>query len=246
MTFVFDYFTIAYIIIALIYLFVGIYRGFFPSLISLVSNVFFLFGAFLLCKPLANWIMTLGNLKDQVYNTVYNYICQQSPYATITIQTAQQMDMILPEVYSKLHIPSFIQGPISRYIQNMFASGLGGQEAAVYIANPLTFLFFYAVTFVGLIVIFYLILLILHVIFRKQLKSFKRTPLSRILGGTVNILNAIILIVEISFVLVNLHSNSTFTEFIDRNLWLNDPNAFTISKWFYENNFLNMIIGYFF
>lgn len=119
------------------------------------------------------------------------------------------------------------------------------QNLAYYLSAPLASLVFVAIGFIFVFVIGYILLIIVK-IFAKKLNHVKVVgPINRILGGVFGLFVAFVDLSLISGGLVALSANADIYAYLDTLLGLSDDTVYSIGKVFYNNNFLEMLMGYY-
>ena len=83
-------------------------------------------------------------------------------------------------------------------------------------------------------------------IFAKKLNHVKVVgPINRILGGVFGLFVAFVDLSLISGGVVALSANANIYAYLDTLLGLSDDTVYSIGKVFYNNNFLEMLMGYY-
>lgn len=237
----FDYISIAFIVIIVISLIVGIVRGFASSLISLLAGLGSIILAILLAKPFGEFLAgtSLGN---GLYQQLDQWVVGQLGTASEQLITTENMSTVLPEVYSALNIPSFLHQTITALIQPLITQE--GVSIASVVATSITNYTFIAISFLVLWIIFLIIFIILGRLGKKINKIPVVGGLNRILGGIFGLGIGLIICFGVCYGFSFLLSmENDFSTAIREMLAIDQDNVWTFSKLIYQLNFVEKILN---
>ena len=240
-TVIFDYVSIAYIIILVITLLVGIKKGFISTLISLLSFVApFIIGVFL-CKYLASFLAPTS-LGSSIENGIYDGINSMNNEIFSQIVTNENKNELIPQALQALNIPSIFNNAMTILLDNIITAEEISLGLAL--AKGLTNYILLGISFVILWFVSVIIFAILKRITRKINHLKVIGFINRFLGALLGIVLAIAICVCINFVLSYLMNViPSINEFMTNNMKLNDENSWSIAKALYELDLINKIIS---
>lgn len=237
----FDIVSIVYIVIVLIFMCVGIKKGFFKTLIALVKNILsFVFAAFL-SDPIAKLLIN-SSLGNSLNSKLLEFFNSKGSLYTTTV-TEESLHELITNGLNSIHLPESVHPTVFNAINKMV--DISGNEYTVgeVLAQCVSYFVFLVVAFL----ILFIIIRIITGILNKLFESLEQVPVidsvNKLLGAVINAAIGILFVCLISYGLTFVIplDNSVSTWLIET-MKLNENDVFTISKFFYQNNFLTKII----
>ena len=236
----FDFLSIVFIIIILISFVVGLSKGFLKSFLSFV--VFF--GAILIAiyvaTPIANWLNGMS-FHDQLYQWFYSWLSPGNEEAFAVIINQENKDVLLPQIFDAMHVPSNFIDLFSAYINSAIPQE--GVEVGVFVCNMLTYYALVAAAFVISWLLSLIVLSIIKHIICKILKFKALKVIDVLLGGisgfAIGIFTCCLITFGIHFIVT---INQDVYNFFNNLMALEDEGIYTISKMFYQENFIQQLI----
>lgn len=242
----FDWISIAYIVILVIAIIVGIKKGFISSLLTLFGTVIAGVVAYYACRPLAVWIANSTGWGTSVSNSIYNWIIEKAPDAANAVTN----DLLTTEVggttalatmLNEIGIPTFLQTYVTDFITT---ANQGVEAVGLYIANAVTEYVFVG----GAFLVIFLVISIIVAILKHVTKNINKTkvigPINKILGAVMGLVIGCIVVIVVSFGLSSLSGIEQLNTFLNEQLYLMDDTTWTLGKMLYTNNFLSQLLGY--
>lgn len=237
----FDIISISYIIIVFIFLCVGIKRGFFKTLISLVKNILsFIFAAFL-SDPIAK-LLIKTSLGNSLNTKLLDFFNSKGSLYTTTV-TEESLHELITNGLNSIHLPESVHSTVFNTINKMV--DISGNEYTV--GEVLAQCISYFICLVVAFLILFIIIRIITGILNKIFETLEQVPVidsvNKLLGAAINAVIGLLFVCLISYGLTFVIplDNSVSTWLIET-MKLKENDVFTISKFFYENNFLTLII----
>ncbi len=271
----FDWISLIFLVILLFAIIRGIRKGFIYSLLQFAGLLIVFFLAYLLAKPIGNWLYQTNGWGESVQTSFINFLKQKgadNPVKTgndlydLAIKTSYGSDNVMEWVVSgndlnttvpgssltvletalnSSGVPSFLRGFVSNFVLSAVPETGATECLAFYLAASLSSLVFISIGFAFVFVVGYLVLIVFRVLAKKLNHVKVIGPLNRLLGGVFGIAIAFVDISLFSAILVSLSGISEFYSFLDGVLFLSDDSIYTIGKMFYNNNFLELLMGYY-
>lgn len=240
----FDYISIAYLVIVVLMLIIGIKKGFIAELLSLFGFVLALVGAIYLSKPFGNWLQNQFGWGDNMTNSVYSWILSKSPDASQTLNNSEAAQA-MPPILAGLSIPSIFNTYITNYVLALVPADNASVAIGIYIAQAVTNVTFIAIAFLVLLILFSIVLFIL----KRLTKNINKAPvigtLNRVLGAVIGLVIGCLIVTAVSYGATAFSSNQAFSDWLSATLYLKDDTVWTFGKMVYEQNFLAYLIGFF-
>lgn len=274
-TYVFDWISLVFLLVVILAMLNGIRKGFIRSALSFFAVVIAFFVAYLLAKPLANWIYGINGCGESLHSSMSSYFIslgEKHPVSTgneiadafvyMTFGSKNSMEWVVSKsqlqttVYGtektvldfaleSISLPSFLMG----YVKNFILSAVpdsASENLAYYLGESASMLLLIAMCFAGLFLLTFIVTKILAIVLGL---AFSHLPvvkwLDKLLGAAFGIVIGLIEVSYLSAALVAFSAIPEFYSFLDGVLKLSDPNIYTVGKVFYNNNFLEVFLGYF-
>lgn len=274
-TYRFDWISLAFGVIVLFAFIRGIRKGFVYTLIKLFGLIIVFFLAYLLAKPIGTWIYSLNGWGDTVQSNFLSFLLEKgannpvgsgdsalqlavqirfgSTNAMEWIITRDDLNTVLPgsdltvleTALNSVGIPSFLKGFVGNFVINAVPESGVSQSLGYYLSCSLASLTFVAIGFVAIFAVGLIVLLIAKIVGKAINKWKVIGPMNRLLGGILGIVIGFIDVSLLSALLVSLSSYTPIYNWLDQMLFLSDDSIYTIGKMFYNNNFLELLMGYY-
>ena len=228
------------ILLVIIIGFIGYKVGFLTTLIKLTSALSGIIIAICFTKPITNMVCDLGwdkAVEDQVYANVIS-----SDVFQTYVEGGEGVNGI-NQLLQELGIPSFI----SSFIAGGIAESIDPHEIALKIADGVSYVLVFLITFVALLLFSSLFFLLLKLIVKGIRKSVGFIRVIDGIFGIIFFLLIFFIILCIVFMIISLimqsaDPNGGFVSFFRDQLHLEDD-TFGIAKYLYENNFIGNFFG---
>lgn len=237
----FDIISIIYVVIVLIFLGVGIKKGFFKTLVSLIKNILsFIFAAFL-SDPIAKTLLSTS-LGTSLNGKLLEFFNSKGSLYTTTV-TEESLHELISNGLNNIHLPESVHSTIFNSINKMVDLTAKEYTVGEVLAQCISYFIFLVVAFL----ILFIIIRIITGLLNKLFESLEQIPLigsvNKLLGGAINLVIGVLFICLISYGLTFVVPlDNQFSTWVIETMKLNENDVFTISKFFYENNFLTKII----
>ena len=274
-TYRFDWISVIFLVVLLVGIILGIKRGFLSTLLKFFGLVSVVLLAYLLAKPFGTWLYSLNGwgkgLEGQISgflidtgakslvstgNELYDAaILAQYGSNNIMEWVVSQSDLnqavpgseltVLQTALNAAKIPAFLHQFVGNFVLNAVPSEAATQNLAFYLSASLASFAFIGIGFAAIFLVGYIVLIVLRILAKKLNHAKAIGPVNRLLGGVLGALLAFIDISLISAALVALGSVPQIYSVLDGLLCLSDDSIYTIGKMFYNNNFLEILMGYY-
>ncbi len=239
MTIQFDWFTLAYAIIIVICLLLGIFKGFMNTLVNALGGIAVLVLAFLLAKPVGNLLCNSFGWGESLSGTWYNFLVSKSSDFSASVDVANAEAAISAGLESA-GIPGALCGTVLK-LALPFVPAEGTFVVGVALADALTNYCFIAGAFIVLVIVFGIVLVIL----KKLIKGITEIKLikvvDKLLGAAAGLVLGVTIVAFISYGLSFLISVPQCSDFITNSLFLNDDTVWTFSKAVYNYNLVGKL-----
>lgn len=274
-SFQFDWISIIYLVIFLLEIIWGIRKGFLHSLLSLVGFIAVFFLAYFLSKPIGVALQNVEGWGDAIRDPINESLINKgnehlvstgsniydvliyAKYGSFNVMewVISKNDLtatipgtettVLQYMLDTSGIPSFLHEFVGNFVLNALPESEATQPLAYYVAASITSLVFIAIAFAIVFVVGLLLLLILKH-FAKKLNHVKILgPINRLLGAVLGCFIGFFFVSLASAILVSLSANDNVYNMLENTLYLSDDSVYTIGKMFYNNNFFEMLMGYY-
>lgn len=243
-TIVFDYVTIAFIIIILINIIVNSIKGFVSSFVSLLSGLGSIIISFFLCRPIGGLLASNGFLSEKISNPIAGWINGFNDGMFNVEIPASNKEQFVEYINQNTKLPSFLLTKIDELIM---ADSSSGQTISQILANEIAMIVFCVIAFIVL----FIIIKIVFFIIKKVTKNISNIPVigpvNRILGGVFGLLEGVLSCFVVAAVFYLVFSINIVNEDVVLNIseiWfggLDDPNKWSLSQAIY--NVLSGIIN---
>lgn len=225
-----------FIIIAII----GYKVGFLPTILKIASAISGLIIAVCFTEPVANLVVE-WNWDSAIKTQVFTNITTSDVFVKYT--EGGEGVIGITALLEELGIPSFLSG----FIASGIVDSVNPTEIAQHIANSISYMFVFVITFLVLLIFSSLVFLILKLIVkgvRKNVGFFRF--IDGIFGilfySLIFVLVLYVIFLIVSLVLQGVDQNSGFYNFMMEQLHLDDE-EFGIAKFLYQNNVIGNFFG---
>ncbi len=238
MTFVFDWFSIALVAVVVIFCFVGLFRGFFATLITFFKSVITIGGAILLCKPIAAGLLHTG-IGDAIVSPIDSWLLSVNSQAFGMTITAETEASTIVSSLNETGIPSFFANPIASTALTMAD---GEMTLSLAVSQAMTYYILVAIAFLAVLLVLNLLMLIL----RKLTSRINKIPVA----GAINRIFGLLLGLAYGFIIVSLITYATswllnikeVNDYLGNLIGIGNDSVTSIAKWLIENNFIKKLI----
>lgn len=237
-----DFLSLTFIAIIILFIILGIYKGFAASVIDFLGNILVLIFALLLTDVISPHIASLSmfdGLKSNVMNSLTNFnplfgefFYKDNPEA-------------INQAVQSLNIPSLISPTITNELIKIIPEEgiIIGEAIASLVVSIVASIF----CFIMLFIILKLSLFLIKKVFKNVINSIKPIrKIDRLLGSILGLFIGIIAVNIICLVLtlsMSIQSFEGFNNFIADQMQLN-TSTWTFSKFMYQNNLLLLIMAW--
>lgn len=197
MTFVFDWFSIVLVAIVVIFCFVGLFRGFFATLVTLFKSIITIGGAILLSKPIASALLPTG-IGSAIVSPIDSWLLSVNSQAFGMSVTAETDVSFIASSLSETGIPSLFADPIARFALTMAD---GEMTLSLAVSRSITYYILIVIAFLVVLLVLNLLMLIL----RKLTARINKIPFV----GVFNRILGLLLGAAYGFVIVSLIAYAT-------------------------------------
>ena len=240
MTWTWDYITLIYIAIMVIFIIIGLVKGFTSGIIALFGTSVAFFAAFLLAKPIGNALYTSSG--QTLTEAIYKAIVEKVPALAEPI--GDSIEAAIPTYLGELGVPEALRGMLTPLVVKMIPEGTADIVLGTYISETLSNLVFIVGSFLVVFVVVLILMFVLKLILKKlkEIKIIKWAD--KLLGVVAYGCVALLLISVVSYSLTFVVSmNNSFSDWIITQLHLVDDTIMTPSKWIYEYNLLQRLFN---
>lgn len=239
----FDWLSVLYVVIIILTLLIGFWKGGMKTLFTLLSFAVAIGACFLLANPVGQAIEKSA-LGEKIYSSLNENI---GGLINALPSFAVNNEEALGEILSDLHIPEFVHGPLIEAIQPALEEN-GLASAGETIATSLTSIFCSGIAYIIVFLVAFIVVRLVIWVICLIVKKGKTKPnlFSRLLGLLLGAAKAFAICWVISLVVTLLiSSGSEFGNYLSDIIGLNDD-KFSIAKWFIETDLgYSSVIGFF-
>lgn len=237
---VFDFITLAFIIIILIAIGINVWKGLLSSLISFCSGIGSLLLSYLISKPVSSLLASNKSISAPFYNPINNWMLGFKDGALHVEVPAENKEILVESLKSETNLPSFIFKNIEDIILKDSSNGKFINELLSY---ELTKILFLVMTFIALFIVFKIIFFIIGILVKKVNDLPVIGPINRILGGVLGLFDGFLICMVVCSVfylifLLNI-GNDGFTSII-ANDWFNG--LWNSSNWSFSQGLYQLFI----
>ena len=234
----FDIISIVYVAIIVLFALIGLKRGFFKTLVSFLKGIISFVVSIFLCEPLAK-LLTNSTIGANVVIKISDVLNSKGGLFTATI-TNENKEALLSQALNQIKVPNGLHDFLTSLVVVPSEGSVTIGEA---LALSITYYVFIAITFLVLLILVRIAVKLIS----KMFKSLEQIPfvgiLNKLLGTVLNAFIGLVIVCLISYAITCIIPlNNEVSTFLVETMRLEDQEVFTISKYFYENNFLLVII----
>lgn len=272
-TYKFDWISLIYLAIVIFSVIWGVHKGFIHSFLSFFGAIIAFFIAYLIAKPLGTYLYNLNGWGTGLRDHISSWFVERgaghpidagndvaNAYIITKYGSQNAMEWVVgqaqlnEEVYdgntvlslalASLGIPGFLQGTVNNLVLSAVPE-TASENLAFYFGEAIASLMFVALAFIVIFILVSVIFLIVRILTKNLNKIKVVGPINRILGGVLGLAIGLFYVTLASAGLSALSGIQQVYEFLDSQLCLSDSNVYTVGKMFYNNNFLQILMGYF-
>ena len=238
-----DLISIIFLVIIIAFALLGLKKGFFKTLISLIKKIVAFIIAVLLCKPIAH-LLTKSSLGESLTSSLLDFFNSKGGIFTTSITEGNKQEVINMAL-KEINIPDGLNGLLSSLFYKMIP--ITGETTTVSesLAPTISYYIFIGIAFVILFIIVRILVSLLNRLFAaiEQIPfvGIINTLLGGVLNGVIGVLFVCLLTYMFTFI---IPTDSSVSAWLVQTMRLDEPDIFTLSKFFYENNFLLTLIAW--
>lgn len=238
-----DLVSIIYLVIIALSVFLGIKRGLFKTLTSLIKDILSFVLSVFLAKPVT-MLLVNSNIGSKLSLKFETLLIEKNPIFE-TIITESNKDKLIELTLQQLNLPIKIVELFAKLLSNSIdLESVSEVTIASSIAPTITYYIFLVISFILIFIIVRLLVRLLNRLF----KSFEQIPLIKVVnklcGGLLGVVIGFLLVCLISYGLTFvIPLDLPISNWLINNMKLNEE-TFTISKYLYNENILLIIISY--
>lgn len=219
-----------------LYLFVGLKKGFMKMVISLLGAIVTMIAVIFLAEPFARFLSSFIPFDSWITAPIQGWVEGLGDFTTITVpSTAEEMTAILTD---QMGIPGFISSIIGPWLFGAIPSSAAGITAAGAVASSISWIIVLAISGLLLFILIRIAVFLLQKLFKKLTQIKFIGAVDRVFGMVLGVAKGY-LIVLIALTLITAMSALSFMQPVN-----NQISESTITKWLYEHNFIsNWIFG---
>lgn len=237
-----DWFTLIFLLIIAIGVFVGIKKGLLSMLVGVVGVLAVIVISCLIAKPVGEWFASSTGLGSSLTNSIYDWLVGQNSIFSAVINKSE-VSSSLDSYLTSVNIPTMFFDTIKSVVIPLVPD-VGVDPIGLYIAKALSQITFTA----GAFFVLSLFLGIIVGILKRLTKGINKIPLigwiNRIGGGLVGAIYGGIIISLVCYALSFFTSMPQIGSFIVDTLCLADQTKWSIGKMIFEENFIQQFINY--
>ena len=242
----FDVISIAYIAIVAIMLIVGLKKGFMKVLINFIKGTLALLVAIALSRPLANFLIGTG-AGTGLSNTLVTAFEGKGGIFTDLVYEATKQESI-SHALAELKLPEVLNNILFTIIDKLITSDYIPAEGAT-VGFVLGHAISYYIFLVAAFIVLFIAARIVAALLNKILNALLKIPLlgfvNKLAGGVLNAAIGVVVVCFISYGLTMLMTtNEAIATWLTQTMALNDESVTSISKYFYQNNFVAQVIAF--
>lgn len=238
-----DVISIVFISIIILFVLLGVYRGFIKSVISLIRTFCAFIISIFISKPIASLLLKT-EMGSNLSNNFIEHFSNKGGIFITSISETNKKDVI-DLALNNINLPNKIHELLSKMIVSVMPNIQEECSVAEAIGPTIAYYIFLVISFI----ICFIILFIIITIIGKFLNILAQIPFvgffNRLLGGIVNGFIGVAIVCLISYIFTMIVPlDNSFSVWLSETMRLDNKDVFTLSKYFYENNFLVNIIAF--
>ena len=234
----FDIIGIFFLAILFIFFLFGIKRGLFKTIISFIKSIVSMIISTFLSKPIARFLVSTS-LGENWAKSMTDSLSLKGGLYTSEYQEA------IDQVINEMKLPGFIAEHLPKLIEGLFPNIEEGQTVAEVLGPAIVYYSFIVIAFVCVFLMCQLLVALLTKLFKRMEESSNLIKISnRLLGGVLSLFIGFIIVCLITYgISFLLPMENALSNWLVSEMKLKED-TMTVSKFFYENNFLAYIINY--
>lgn len=231
---------IIFIVLLIFVIIFGYKKGFLNKAIGLVGLFVGLVVAVAFCTQLAGWFESTGMIYNSIYDNIKENVLSADIFTNPIGTTAT-----IKEVLMNMGMPEFFANMFAGNIQDSFSVETVAINISRYFSHIAMVVISFFILFVGVFILAFLLKILAKILRGNAFIKFIDGILGIVLYGCM-----FMLVVYVIFTIMRLMGNAEFfapvQSFLEVDIKLNDPDAFRLSKFFYEHNIIYAILDIFF
>ncbi len=215
--------------VLLLFLIIGLAKGFFKMVFSLSKKIISLVLAYFLVSPVRSFVIS-SELGLKINNYCLDIVNSKlGDLALITNPSAEQIESLS----DLLNLPKFVINLLYKAFQNDVTTMPLGES----IAQTISYYFITIVSFIVLVIVIALLVFILARLLNSLFETPVLKPINRLLGMGLGLIIGVMIISFIFLIAQSMVSLDFVGDLIEKYIDPNNP-EFGIARFLYNNNFL--------
>jgi len=236
----FDWISIVYIVILVLSLIIGIKKGFFKMILSLVGVILCFVAAYFLAEPVATWAKSTFGWDESLIDSIYNWFLTKSSNASLVLNKSDA-ELAMPTLIAAIGVPGVFQSYVSSFaLSNIPATG-ATLAVGIYIAEGLSNVAFNVGAFIAVFIASAIVLAIIKHLTKELTKNKFIGSVDKLVGAVIGLCIGVIFVVLISYGLTFLTALGSAGQYVSDTLRLEDDSFWSFGKMIYENNFFSFL-----
>ena len=236
----FDWISIIYIVIALIAIIAGFFRGLSKVLVRLIKSVVSLVLTVLFSAPVAR-LINATFIGDKWSSGIATSLAGNAAFQ-VTVTEANKQEAITTAL-NQLNIPTILNNPILKVFENTTIES--ETTLAKLFGSLLAYYIILVFVFIIIFIISYLIAKLFEKLFNKLLDYSFIKAIDKVGGLLLGAVVGFIIISAVSLgISAIVSAGGNLANFFVTQMHLDEPDVVSISKYFYDQNFLISIIAW--
>jgi uncharacterized membrane protein required for colicin V production len=240
----FDWISIVYLALVVLFLILGLKEGFAGALLGFLGVILSAFVSYFVCKPFGTWLSQQNGWGASLIQQIYDFLASKSEYASQVLDRSQA-ESVLPTALGAMGIPSFLNAYIIKAVLATIPESGASSAIGIYIAQAISPMIWESVAYLICFIVIDIVIALLHALVRKGRKASKTFRWwDTLLGGILGLGEGCLVVVGVSFGLAAISANGQIYSYLDSVLHLTDDSVWTLGKMLFEQNFLLRLLGY--
>jgi uncharacterized membrane protein required for colicin V production len=238
----FDWISIAYLVVVVVFLFIGIKKGFLLMLLSFAGVFVALLVAFFVSKPMGT-ALAGTSMGKALSDNIYNWLVSKNAFfsSAVNKETAASQ---LPAYFEESGVPSILVTPLTNMVVPMVPD-VGDEAIGIYMAQGISSLAFIA----GSFILIFIVVMILVSLLKKVAGALNKVPVvgwvNRLLGALFGVAIGFVYVCVFSYGMTFFVGFPTVGGWITSQLRLTDDTMWSVGKMLYEQNFVGKLYNWY-
>lgn len=236
----FDWISILYIVILVLAMIIGIKKGFFKMLLSLLGVILCFVAAYFLAQPVANWAKSTFTWDESLIDYLYDWFLTKSSSVSQVLNRSDA-ELAMPALVSAIGVPGIFQSYVSSFALSNIPTTGATLPVGMYISEGLSNIAFNVGAFIVVFIASVIVLSIIKHLTKELTKNKFIGSLDKLVGAVIGLCIGAIVIMLVSYGLTFLTALGSAGEYVSDTLLLEDDSYWSFAKMIYENNFFSIL-----